>query len=140
MPARRMAYQINVDPDARLAVVTFAGTVTGAQLLEATRALFARPDWAHPFDAVWDLWRVTEDILGLGDLEALADLKGTRSVGGDAGLDVILVRREMEYVAARLFERLVRPYGQEVRICRAPAEVAGALGRPLPPALGALLA
>jgi hypothetical protein len=127
---KRMAYQMALDLERRLATVYLTGAVNGDELTEATATLLddAGPGW---LDMVWEGSDITALHLMPGDLERVLEVKVNRSdSAAEPRLDVLVVRRPLDVMIARLFVLLARRHGLHAYVCRTKEDARKFLGVP----------
>ena len=78
--------RFRIDPEARLALVRFEGTVTGSDILDAARALHSDPAWSDGFDVIWDCSRVVRHAVGPEDVAPLI----VEEVPTGSGMDALV--------------------------------------------------
>ena len=139
MPLSASAHFVyGVDPDARLAVIQMAGTLTGADMQHIVETVHADPAWRDGFDAIWDCRAVQAHDVLPHEVGPLLD----ELVGGETGRDVLL---EGPGLTADLFAQLlalrIRRRGGSAEVVSSMPDALGALGRDaLPPALAERIA
>jgi hypothetical protein len=103
-----MAYRFTVDPDARRALVTLSGDVTGAEFIAAMDALYLSPAWVPGYDALWDLTPVRALVLDLEDVAAIAGRTRELAPRMGGGRAAFVVPNELHQGAAALTIHLTR--------------------------------
>ena len=127
-----MQYRFRIDAAHRLALAEISGPVDGPMCLAAIVALHADPAWDPAYDVIWDGRGITELVLGTEDVKRNVEAKSVDSYGRD----LIVVSRDIDYLAARLEAHLARTRGKEMRVFRSLDDALAVLGMDeLPPAL-----
>jgi len=70
---QQVAWSFSLDPEKRLVVVDFCGTITADEVAKYSKSLLARSDFKPTFSEIADLTRVTEIDLQADDFLKLAD-------------------------------------------------------------------
>jgi hypothetical protein len=113
-----MAYRYRIEPARRLALLTFTGPLEGADLVEATKRLYADRLWGHGYDAVWDFRGVRGVHLDVGHLPALVALDRRLAPVAGPGADLLVTSRDLHHALARLHAHLSRGGPRHVIACR----------------------
>jgi hypothetical protein len=124
-----MAYQYRIEPDRRLAVLTFTGPLDGAELVEATERLYHDPAWAYGFDALWDFRDIKGLHLDVGHLPALVALDRRFADVAGPGADLLVTAKDFHHALARLHAHLSRSGPRNVIAARSMEEAQATLGR-----------
>ena len=110
MPRR---YRLCIDGSRLLAIVRFTGEVTGRDLAEAAARLHAHAAWDARCDVIWDYRAIETFVIQPDEVAGIFEARTRNSVGRDA----ILVKRDLEYMIARLYAHRAQEVGKEVRLC-----------------------
>ena len=125
-----MPYSILFPPAESVARVVYTGTITAAELVDATHDLYEDPAWVPGADAIWDFTLVTMVLLEHGDLQALPDLDRAYEAVALGGRDIVIAYRELDYDLARLFQKVAQDSVREVSVVRTLAEAYAVLSVP----------
>lgn len=130
-----------IDAEHRLAAIRFAGTVTGAEIVEGIAALFDSPEWESGFQVIWDGRAIATLILDPDDAEqVVAASVGRRSQTGEARTAVLSLGFTVYTSALVLTLKANRNTNREIKIFESMDEALAWLGRTeLPPSIDALL-
>ncbi|HTV01955.1 MAG TPA: hypothetical protein VMF13_15510 [Luteitalea sp.] len=125
-----MAFTYHIDPVRRVAMATVSGTVTGAELADATRTIYRDAAWGTGFDVMWDFRGLTELLIERDDMQALVDLDNddqfrTLAAGGR---DVFIVARELDYAMGRVYAAFAREGPRQSHLVRTLREAWATLG------------
>lgn len=128
-----MPFSLRADPGFHLIAVHFFGTLTEQGVIEAARAVAAHPDVRQGMAVLWDGTGIQELLLEIGYehrlIEAAARLRD--AIGPHK--DVFLTRREVGYLAVKLYAMYARRKGWETVVVRSMEEALDALGLKEPP-------
>lgn len=99
-------------------MVCATGYVTGADLLDANEALYSDPAWRPGFDEFWDCSGITDFVVALDELKAVAamEVEGKDRVG--QGRVALLMTREVVQMVGYLYRRLVEESERPVEVVR----------------------
>ena len=123
-----MPHRTAFDPKRRLAAVRLTGEIDGDELVATTTALL-RDAGTGPLDIVWDATYITGLHLVPGDLERILEVKRHRpATSAEVRHDVLVTRRTLDVLIARLFVLLARRQGMYVTVCRSTEEAGKVLG------------
>lgn len=113
-----MPYDIAIRHDDGFTHVAFHGTTTGREIIEATDALLARPDYDAGLDQLWDLNEVTELLIGPEEMVELVERDRAHVAVGTMGevCVAIVVAGELRKLAIHLYEYQMRASGQSIRL------------------------
>lgn len=124
-----MAYQYRIEPDRRLAVLTFRGALDGAEIVEATERIYGDPAWRYGYDAVWDFREIRGLHLDVGHLPALVALDKKYADVAGPGEDLLVTAKDFHHALARLHAHLSRGGPRHVVACRSMEDAYTALER-----------
>lgn len=113
-----MPFTIAIDREHGLARVRFEGTTTGRDIIAATDALVAHPDYDASFDQLWVLTDVSQLIVEPDEMKALvANDQALVESGAMGRVRVgIVVIGELRQLFIHLYEYQMRASGQEIRL------------------------
>ena len=125
-----MASSYRIEPARRVAMATVSGTVTGAELADATRTLYRDAAWGTGFDVVWDFRGLTELLIEVDDMQALVDLDNDEQFRALAtgGRDVFVVARDLDYAMGRVYAAFAREGPRQSHLVRTLREAWATLG------------
>lgn len=103
------ALSIHIDEATGLALISGSGEVTGADIVDAARALHGHPKWDFRFDVLWDGRAVTSLVVTPDDIPEMVEAKTEHSVGKE----VIVAVRSVDKMIADLSALLMRARGRE---------------------------
>lgn len=117
-----------VDSALRLGMVRAAGRVTGHDLLKANEALYSHPAWEPGFDELWDCIHITEFVVDLDEIQAVADMEveGRDRVG--QGRVALAITRSVVEMIGDLYKALVEEGDRSIEVVRTVGAGAGWLG------------
>jgi hypothetical protein len=117
-----MAFSYRIDPTNRRALGTLWGTVRGADIANAVRAIYEDPSWQPGFDTLWDSTGITQLLLERDDLPGVVAVQREMGLRAGQGREVIVVSRSLDDVMARMYAVMMRNEAREVRVFRSLAE------------------
>jgi hypothetical protein len=128
-----VSYSYAIDITARLATVTLAETVRGADIAGAMEAVFGDSSWQPGFNVLWQASGITELLFERDDLPGMIALQRRFAARARGGREVILVSRTLDEDMAKMYALMMRNDGKQVSVCRSMADVVRLLG-PMSPA------
>ncbi len=128
-----MACPYTIDAQRNVVRIVATGPVHGAHLAETIVAIHEDPQWQYGFDTFWDGSQVTELHLKRGDLSRILQLRQQYAPIAGPGRDIVLVRRALDHIMARIYATMARGSHRETHVCRSAAEAWAILGWPEPP-------
>jgi hypothetical protein len=110
-----------VQPELKLGLITFSGTVDAGDILRAMDEVYHAPSWEPTFTLLWDGRGIRSLVLEpeeVGHITSRAvALRPLKSVDPAAGREAVVVAREVDFIAARLLvERTREGRVHEVRV------------------------
>jgi hypothetical protein len=108
-----MAYRYDIDPSAALVLVSFTGSVSGDEVLQAMEHLFQDKAWDDGFDVIWEGTGIQELSMLPRELEKILLLTKAER-GWKRGRDVIVTRREIDRSITQLYVYRARQQHQNV--------------------------
>src|SRR3989442_8344668 len=103
-----MAFEYKINPERKVALLTFCGSITGAELAEATKALYHDEAWQYGFNPIWDFSRITELLLVFSDFHGLVAIDQEYAEIAGPGLDEFIVARQFDYAVGQTHMVLVK--------------------------------
>lgn len=119
-----MSFVIAIDREHQLTRVRFEGTTTGRDIIAATDALVAHPDYDASFDQMWTLATVSQLVVDPEEMEALVMSDRAHVESGTMGrvrVGIVVVG-ELRRLFIHLYEYQMRSSGQEIRLFSTEAE------------------
>lgn len=129
-----MPFRVHVEPLQRLGLAQVTGTATGADLVVANEALYGHPHWAPGFDELWDCTRITEFVVHLAEMRAVAMMEIEEQAQIGSGRVVLVITREVVAMMGELYRALVQDVGRAVHVVETLDEGAARLGLATVPA------
>ncbi len=105
-----------VDPDLRLGMVQADGYVTGGDILQANRALYGDPSWEPGFHELWDCARISEFVVELDEMRAIAAMEVTDGGRVGKGRVALVMTRDVVQIVGALYKVLVAESGRPVEV------------------------
>jgi hypothetical protein len=109
-----MSVAYTIDPDLRLVVVKAWGTLTGVELIDATDALHAMPEFTHARRELGDYRDVTEFDMDGSAIRRLA----ARSVFDSSVRRAVVVSADVAFGMARMYQMLREGPDDGLRVYR----------------------
>jgi hypothetical protein len=125
-------YSYAIDITARLATVTLAETVRGADIASALETVFRDSSWQPGFDLLWQASGITELLFERDDLPGMIALQRRFAARAGGGREVILVSRSLDEDMAKMYALMLRNEGKKVSVCRSMADAVRLLGPTAP--------
>lgn len=117
-----VAYNIQIDPSARLGIVTFSGIVDGRDLMDSIAALYGHADWEPDFDMLWDASALSQLIIDPDDIQRISAQSKEHAHQVGPGRTAIVVTRDIDFAINRLMLYRQGPRPRERRVFERVAE------------------
>src|SRR5438876_7216666 len=124
-----MAFEYKINPERKVALLTFSGSITGAELAEATKALYHDEAWQYGFNAIWDFSQITELLLEFSDFQGLAALDREYVEIAGPGLDVFIVVRQWDHAMRQTHMVLAKQAPRQSHVRHSLSEAWALLGQ-----------
>lgn len=111
-----VAYSIQIDPPARLGIVTFSGIVDGRDLMDSIAALYEHADWEPDFDMLWDASAISQLIIDPADVQRIAAQSNEYAHRIGPGRTAMVLTREIDLAINRLMLHRQGPRPRERRV------------------------
>ena len=124
-----MAFHCTIDVPRKLAICTLSGSVTSAEIAEATEAMYRDPGWQLGFDLLYDGTRITELLFEKDGLQTIASTHAAHAELAGPGVNVILVSRALDHAMAQMYAQMTKNQRRTTYVCQSAAEAWRRLGR-----------
>lgn len=116
-----MAFPYRIDSSRRLATVILSGTVHGYEITETIESLYRDPIWTSGFDILWDATNIAELLFEQTDIPNFVRLQ-VQYVAVAPRREVILVKRDLDEMMAKIYAVQVKSAGHQAYVCRSETE------------------